>query len=130
MTTDERRAETASKFNVLTGIERNGAEMDKATLTALQGSIAKWEGIVAGTKADEGADNCPLCDLFNTEDYDGIEDACKGCPVQKSVGVGFCMQTPYYSYRHLRTTEAAQAELDFLRSLLPASLIAEERQKS
>jgi hypothetical protein len=31
MTTEERRAETASKFNVLTGIERNGAEMVEHT---------------------------------------------------------------------------------------------------
>jgi hypothetical protein len=94
--------------------------MDAATLEALKGSIAKWEGIVAGTTRDDGADNCPLCALFNTDDYDRIENACEGCPVQKSAGIGFCMQTPYYAYRHLKTTEAAQAELDFLRSLLPA----------
>src|SRR5947209_6256825 len=52
-------------------------EMEAATLQALKGSIAKWEKIVAGTGADGGRADCPLCSLFY--EYD-----CAGCPVAAS----------------------------------------------
>ena len=38
--------------------------MNRKTLTALKGSIKKWEKIVAGTGSDNGYQNCPLCALF------------------------------------------------------------------
>jgi len=38
--------------------------VDAKALEALKGSIKKWERIVEGTGVDEGADNCPLCELF------------------------------------------------------------------
>ena len=41
------------------------------TKEALEGSIRKWELIYANAGADEGIDNCPLCELFN--------DECTGC---------------------------------------------------
>ena len=102
------------------------------TLIALDGSIAKWTGIVAGTETDQGPRNCPLCGLFWADD-------CKGCPVMDSVGYRSCMFTPYRSYidaertvTHLRNegvggvrlkhaeagvTECAQAMLDFLKDI-------------
>lgn len=101
--------------------------MDKATLTALQGSIAKWEGIVAGTMTDERDENCPLCHVFK-------QNHCIGCPVRARSGRINCNDTPYvgcilaedeYGGESEEYRKAAQAELDFLRSLLPASLIAE-----
>jgi hypothetical protein len=63
--------------------------MDNQTLAALKGSIRKWENIAAGTGVDKGVFNCPLCKLFG---------ATHGDPERIA---------------------AAQAELDFLRSLLP-----------
>ena len=116
--------------------------MNEKTLTALQGSIKKWEDIVNGTGADEGCDNCPLCLEFMdgiANDPEWAQDGCAGCPVAQSVGDSSCSRTPYakwasygYNYgenRGLKTPrmkvfddkskELAQAELDFLRSLLP-----------
>ena len=104
--------------------------MNKRTLTALRGSIKKWEAIVEGNGAERGTYNCPLCKVFHKGD-------CKGCPVVIETGLLACDGTPYEDWAHfidcyhLRTinkmppeyrTKArklAQAELDFLRSLLP-----------
>ncbi len=116
--------------------------MDERTLEALKGSIAKWEAIVAGTDADRGTANCPLCKLF--ADTASIGDACNGCPVKEKTGERGCNGTPYERWTdatkdlegkwvpairrevprkgskgHASAKRAAQAELDFLRSLLP-----------
>lgn len=92
--------------------------MDKATLKALKGSISKWESIVAGSGADNGCDNCPLCKKFYKEE-------CNGCPVREASGQPFCDGTPYDKFRAAGSMEnkrkAAELELAFLRSLLPAS---------
>jgi hypothetical protein len=109
--------------------------MDDETLAALKGSIAKWEGIVAGTAADQGERNCPLCQQFPSP-------TCNGCPVKERTGRSNCSGTPYHG-EWMRLSEpdvrgcgcgsckgerialtdvgraAAQAELDFLISLLP-----------
>ena len=88
--------------------------MDKRTLTVLKGSIKKWEGIVAGTIEDKGIENCPLCKEF----YD---DDCEGCPVADRTGQIHCLGSPYEEYclGSNSKQQSAQAELDFLRSLLP-----------
>lgn len=104
------------------------AKMPARTLEALKGSIAKWEAIVAGTGKDHGTSNCPLCAEF-------FDDYCVGCPVRKKTGFSVCRQTPYKDWSSAirakfspfepataSTSELvalAQAELDFLRSLLP-----------
>ena len=88
--------------------------MDEGTLEALKGSIRKWEAIVNGTGTDEGGRNCPLCQLFRYDD-----DLCLRCPVMLHTGSDCCIGTPYRKYRDNKTTENAQAELDFLKSLLP-----------
>lgn len=100
--------------------------MDAETLEALRGSIAKWEAIVAGTGADHGPDNCTLCQKF---------DHCDGRPVAEAVGDTGCCNTPFetewaeseltrnddggYWAVTAQQKAAAQAEVDFLRSLLP-----------
>jgi len=109
--------------------------MDAETLEALKGSIAKWEGIVAGIDVDRGARNCPLC-----QKYPNL--GCDGCPVAERTGYANCSDTPYQSqWMRLKEPDvsgcgcasckgervaltdvaraAAQAEVDFLRSLLP-----------
>lgn len=98
--------------------------MNKRTLKALRGSIAKWEKIVSGDAEDMGAENCPLCKLF-------VEDFCDGCPVRKESGVPGCIQTPWHRWAKAqnqrfhwtantkRRKKLAQAELDYLKSLLP-----------
>lgn len=106
--------------------------MDEKTLAALNGSIAKWEAIVAGDEIDDGVRNCPLCVMF-------FYDDCAGCPVAEKTGNWSCIKSPYDSWskynnsnsrmrpiseqpqkRRAKLTRLAQAELDFLRSLLPA----------
>jgi hypothetical protein len=92
--------------------------MDERTLTALKGSIAKWEAIVDGTGEDKGPENCPLCGLFNNQVNPW--NFCVGCPVRAATGVKLCENTPYVAYDDDPTTANAQAELNFLKSLLPA----------
>lgn len=99
--------------------------MDAKTLKALHGSIAKWEGIVAGTMDDRGEDNCPLCKLF-------LKKNCEGCPVfEKTLEEG-CHGTPYRQTLRAKSTEEydshAQAELDFLKSLLPKEAKSDDQQ--
>lgn len=93
---------------------------------ALQGSIAKWEAIVAGTGVDGGYRDCPLCKVFYRR-----PDQCFGCPVTVHTGEHNCVESPYARWLNYRTFEAgqerkpsdlgdfklAQAELDFLRML-------------
>lgn len=115
--------------------------MTPETLNALRGSIQKWREIVAGTRPDLGAKDCPLCHLFNNDD---TEYMCKGCPDMDRVSVGACLDTPYAQWSELKDREikdkqrrlndhtastpaskaAAQAELDFLISLLPEGEVA------
>lgn len=96
--------------------------MDTKTLEALRGSIHKWEKIVAGTGEDLGCKNCPLCQLFHTTS--DIDQLCDNCPVFENTKERFCGGSPYIEYADANSKEdkdiAAQAELDFLRSLLPA----------
>ena len=116
--------------------------MDEPTLTALEDSIQKWEDIVAGDKIDMGWGDCALCDEF-------LRRCCEGCPVAEHVDREGCRDTPYIDFciieeqaarvLNLRVStfsinevheydpdraqamrQAAQEELDFLKSLLPA----------
>lgn len=112
--------------------------MDEKTLTALQGSIAKWQRILEGG-IENGYRDCPLCELFfnDDEDGDGI-DTCAGCPVSERAGMDCCSGTPYeewsnYQWKNRaerevgsrvfdeKSKQMAQSELDFLKSLLPSS---------
>lgn len=105
--------------------------MNEETIKALRGSIKKWKSIVAGTGKDEGVSNCPLCKLFFHKD-------CEGCPVKEKTGEECCIGSPYEEYDDAadegifeenvwnfrdatpeELTKLAQAELDFLISLLP-----------
>src|SRR6185312_7545544 len=108
---------------------RRAADMDERTLEALKRSIEKWETRVvlgAGYDGPVGASGCPLCQLH----ADG--SGCFGCPVAQKVRQHGCHGTPYYDWRDAlwdaRRTPSlaplvmkrAQAEVDFLKSLLPA----------
>ena len=107
--------------------------MNAKALEALKGSIAKWEAIVDGSGTDNGQKDCPLCQIFDQEPEDPDEyEPCAGCPVAEETGMDGCSGTPYTSWRNshpslnfpyrVDTNEqraCAQAELDFLRSLLP-----------
>ena len=107
-------------------------KMSKHAETALRGSIAKWEAIVAGTGTDRGGANCPLCKVFLHRTTPG-KNYCYGCPVAEHTHRTMCYGTPYYDVLlplDIRIDElpedeqpearrTAQAELDFLRSLLP-----------
>ena len=107
--------------------------MNPETLKALEGSIAKWEGIVRSTKAeDRGMSNCPLCRLF-------FNPYCFGCPVKEKTGMNGCQGSPYQDWdSHYKNSHAvkfvevasrhkdcpdclrlAKAELEFLKELLP-----------
>ncbi len=105
------------------------SEMKKEILTALKGSVKKWEKIVDGTGKDATSHNCPLCLI--------TEPSCGDCPVRLKTGEWDCESSPYDKWTnhqrkvHNKKTwqsktiickwceKFAQAELDFLKSLLP-----------
>lgn len=64
---------------------------------ALDGSISKWFKIVNGTGEDNGADDCPLCHLFNGRINDRSYN-CNGCPIREDTGKDFCDNTPYVQW--------------------------------
>lgn len=115
--------------------------MSEATLAALRGSIAKWEGVLAGTISEDGCDNCPLCQLFSHYTNPDVMPGCRGCPVQERTGKPGCIDTPYFAYAdyefhvaegeadedETRRRELALAELDFLKSLLPTDVVPDEK---
>ncbi|MFP5513298.1 MAG: hypothetical protein ACLGJC_09480 [Alphaproteobacteria bacterium] len=118
--------------------------MDAKTLEALKASIAKWEmnaetakaGVATGSPIKWGylaskgvigigVEGCPLCDLF-------YEDGCNGCPVRQRSEKPCCLNTPYLRVNDIvppdygdfassgELVAACEAEVAFLRSLLPA----------
>ena len=103
--------------------------MNAETLKALQGSIKKWQRIVASTEAeDKGVENCPLCGMFWSR-------GCGGCPVREATGLTACRGSPYsewstYMISHpalahhripgcKECLQLARAEIAFLVGLLP-----------
>ena len=108
------------------------APMTREALEALEASIKHWEENVAAKTVHDvliGARSCALCVRF-------ISQGCIGCPVFKTTGEVACRETPYDAAHgalerwRIRQTaqaerkfrQAAQAELDFLRSLLPPDI--------
>ena len=97
---------------------------------ALRASIAHWERNVAAETPDEagiGSRHCRLCAEYTA-------GGCIGCPVSIKTGHMLCAGSPYDTtvialpaWRLQPTSmrvewkAAAQAELDFLKSLLPES---------
>jgi hypothetical protein len=106
--------------------------MNKKTIEALNGSISKWKKVVDGTGKEDGAKNCPLCNMFLREFM------CDGCPVKEFTGKVGCNNTPYTEWvsvvpdRTPKTPEhyrIAQKEVDFLKSLLPKKEIGEKKME-
>lgn len=89
-----------------TADQRPEMTMDEVTFAALNASIEAWELKLVTKdprKIKMGRAWCPLCLLFNTRGMSD-DDTCYGCPVSSARN----------AWR-----AAAQAEIDFLRSLLP-----------
>jgi hypothetical protein len=120
--------------------------VDTVALDALQRSIAHWEENVAATRIQDvriGAGDCRLCVVFRGNSEVQKPSDCIGCPVAEKTGQIYCRLTPYsnalrffdraWANRATRGPsvyltcfkQAAQEELDFLRSLLPT----EEKQQ-
>lgn len=88
--------------------------MDARTLEALKGSIRHWEQVATDLTQPTGPMSCALCHLFY---FDG--NRCVGCPVFEKTGAPTCRSSPYETFIGNPTVENAQAELRFLKSLLP-----------
>lgn len=113
--------------------------MDERTLTALKASIKHWEENVQAKTPDKiklGVSHCALCAEFWTRDEARLV-TCDGCPVWTRTGKHGCSGSPYEAAEEAHDDwddvfdtvyesdegdewrKAAQAELDFLNSLLP-----------
>lgn len=96
--------------------------MKPETEKALRESIAHWERNVSGETNQLGREDCALCLRFGPDcvRFDG-----ERCPVHIKTGLDGCQNTPYagahhhYEYSHKVRRPFYQAELDFLKSLLP-----------
>ena len=108
--------------------------MDERTITALKASIVHWEQNLFNLDANRmTASYCALCKMFIAgEEYDGEDfTPCGGCPVMEESGESDCGNTPWadavlatrayqkYSGPHAEAFEAVEAEVDFLKGLLP-----------
>lgn len=111
--------------------------MDARTLEALRLSITHWEENLAAAKAGEEFSiydtECALCAEFAKESTTvrgNYTTVCHGCPVKESSGKHCCQGTPWNRVRNLmpgkgfhsgdlNLISAVEAELNFLRSLLP-----------
>lgn len=98
--------------------------MTDQALTALKASIEHWKRMKRdGPKGDDRpyAWECPLCQLFLRRS----DGNCNGCPVQSRTGQAFCAGSPFQQAfdcfeNYTSAWElAAQAEIEFLESLLP-----------
>lgn len=115
--------------------------MNNETLTALKQSIKHWEeNRDEPIDADASGCACALCELFTRK-----SGSCDGCPVSEKTDLDSCMGSPWMRANnahmdYLKVTldnytgipsdidkakaafkEAAQNEIDFLKSLLPES---------
>lgn len=114
--------------------------MDERTREALEKSIKHWEENVAAETPEQArtaAADCALCEAFCIRPRSSA--ACVGCPVYEATGEILCGDTPYNRADLALNTwvhstgyggeaaadareswrKAAQAELDFLKSLRP-----------
>lgn len=102
--------------------------MKEKAITALKQSIEHWEKIVAGDDSEQiGSFHCALCRQYHAKE-------CRGCPVKARTGLKYCFGSPFEAIEDFADrclmpiknsdpefTPLAQAELDFLKSLLPKS---------
>lgn len=100
--------------------------MNAETLTALQDSIEHWRRMANGdtSKGDKPfSTQCALCQLF-------IRTGCTNCPVAEYTKQRLCKGSPYSGADHAfgvfgvtspQFRAYAQAELEFLESLLPST---------
>jgi hypothetical protein len=111
-------------------------EADAETITALQGSIAKWRKILFHGAEDHGTHDCPLCAIYRPDAGCArtVEGSTVQCPVAQKTGRTGCRGSPYEAWlvaqgARLRadrkvddafpaTRRAAQEELKFLADLL------------
>lgn len=81
----------------------------KQKLTAIKGSIEKWDKV---SKGDKNTLSCPLCVL-----YDSPRNGCVGCPIYEKTGEAYCRGTLYSDY-------LAEQELHGWSSIKRAKVIA------
>ncbi len=100
--------------------------MNAKTLKALKASIEHWRRLRDNRFCGEyaGQDDCPLCQLFAAG---FAKHRCRGCPIDDKTKRN-CRNSPYTKAHSAFHNDAlsetawrktAQAEIDFLKSLLP-----------
>lgn len=87
--------------------ERKVIRISAAAQKALDGSVEKWNRIVAAFEGAEGTDqevkyeengpdDCPLCVRYHPVKIGSFDWTCaKACPIKKDTGLDFCQGTPY-----------------------------------
>lgn len=106
--------------------------MNTATLNALHKSIKHWQRLATGkarAREEVYATDCALCKMFLINRPEEV--ACQGCPVMVKTGLWHCQNTPYNQAedrfhddgkRSKTFKAAAEVQLAFLKSLLPAEI--------
>lgn len=104
-------------------------EQTLQTLQALKDSIVKWEKIAELPTLPlfmPGDSQCPLCRIHIFAMATTHDEECRQCPVYLKTGRRYCGSTPYANAcaafqenDQEAFQDAAEAEVEFLKSLLP-----------
>lgn len=86
--------------------EKPDLDLLRRQVTALEGSVMKWERVVQDGTGGRSAADCPCCQEFRKQ-RDSITDFCSGCPIREKTGKDGCLGTPFKDY-----CNAKQAGLD------------------
>lgn len=96
--------------------------MKDETLQALKDSISHWEKNVELAKEGKSYNNqawaCALCERFRVNGEIECHKLEEKCPVYKKTDLRGCDGSPWMATNEF-TLEAAEYELEFLKSLLP-----------
>jgi len=113
-------------------------EISAEGLQALDGSIVKWQDIVAGDAIDKGDEDCPLCRHYR-HNRTNMQANCDECPVSIDTGESLCQGSPYDQWldatgygadyeqanTNSKSMKAAVSELEYLKELRSRCVVVE-----
>ena len=87
----------------------------KQKLTAIKGSIKKWDMVSHLETDGDRRSNCPLCTLYWAKGL--TASRCCDCPIYEKTGEVECRGTPFYKWHCDKTSDNAEAFRDWLKDL-------------
>jgi hypothetical protein len=66
-------------------------------IVLVEGSITKWQNVVAGKEAGHYWKNCPCCCIYLDNEY-AENEKCNRCPIAEKSEQQLCKKTPFADY--------------------------------